>query len=312
APEFEDEAPLKLQGDDAGSAVLGVSGTRALTVERAASATGGIIETVAGSRIATSGSLLLDAPEALRIAGAIDGNGATWALGSSDIVFGGPARSTGFSVGASQLDSLGDAARLQLSASHQIEFAESLNLAGIHELTLNSPRLSAMTSDLDVRFAADSLTLRNGFAASASPAQQGTGTISLSARDVVLGPGSMSVNGFDSFAVSAEREIVGRGNSHFAIGGDVFLNAANIGAASDANLEIVTGGSLSTRSSGTLLDSSRVNRELGGRVALSAGSIDHAGSMRVASGRIELDATDLLRIADTGLLDVSGVTVTAA
>ena len=89
--EFDEEAPLRFAGEDSGAAVLGVSATRALFVEREGSSeAGGRVDADAGSSIASRGALLIDGPEAVIAAGTISGSGATWALGSRDINFGGP------------------------------------------------------------------------------------------------------------------------------------------------------------------------------------------------------------------------------
>ena len=313
APEFDEEAPLVLAGENAGAAVLGVSNSRALTVARTASATEeAAIRTAAGSRIASGGSLLIDAPRAVTLAGEIAGQGATWALGSGDINFGGPATDLGLTLSAGSLAGLEGASRLQLSASRALMFNEALNLAQLDELRLDTPMMRG-GAGVDAQLAAHVLTVRNSFApAAAPPMVAGTGTLSLSASDLLIGPGVLGIDGFGELSLSAMREIVAVGTAQVSASGNVRMTAANIGAASDADLALHSAGLLSMIGAGELADTSRIGSELGGRIALSANDIDHAGSIRVASGRIELDAANSLTLRSGSLLDTSGVMVAAA
>jgi hypothetical protein len=71
---FDDDAPIRLEGEDSGAAVLGVSANRALFVERAGTAVaGGTVTMAAGSNVSTRGALLIDGPEAIHSAGVISG-----------------------------------------------------------------------------------------------------------------------------------------------------------------------------------------------------------------------------------------------
>ena len=132
-------------------------------------------------------------------------------------------------------------------------------------------------------------------------------SLSLSARDFVLGPGEVAVDAFELLAIAAEQELVGEGTSRLSTAGDLTLTAANIGATSDADVSFAAGGLLRTASSAqALADTKRLTSQLGGRVSLEAARIEHGGAIRVGSGRVELNAVNSLTLNAGSLLDVSG------
>jgi filamentous hemagglutinin len=314
--EFAEEAPLHFRNEDAGAAVLGVSASRALFVEREGSAeTSGNVMAAAGSTIASRGALLIDAPGNLDVDGTLNGAGASWALGSRDIAVDGTADEEfpGLRIGAELLTNLAGASRLRLTASHELNLAESFELRSLREIILDTPSIAAGAPGVDVRFGADRFTLLNGSQAGASTQDLLSGSnLSLSARNFILGPGDVVIDAFENLVIAAEQEFVGQGLARIATGGDFTLTAANIGAASDADVNLSAGGLLrTTRSAEALADTNRAASQLGGRVALAASRIEHDGAIRVGSGRVELDAANSLALGAGSLLDVSGSTVTA-
>ena len=109
----------------------------------------------------------------------------------------------------------------------------------------------------------------------------------------MLGPGEVAVDAFELLAIAAEQELVGQGTSRLSTAGDLTLTAANIGAASDADVSFAAGGLLRTASSAqALADTKRLTSQLGGRVSLEAARIEHGGAIRVGSGRVELAASE--------------------
>ena len=309
---FGEDAPIHLADDDAGAAVLGVSTTRALYVAREGSSeTAGTVTSEQGSSLSTRGSLLLDGPEAVVAAGTLAGAGATWALGSGDIRFGGTSDS-GFTIDSALRANLSSASRLRLTASHQLTINESLNLSSLQQIVLDTPRISAAEGGIDAQLSATSFTLQNSGAARPDALAARSGArLSLSARDFTLGPGNVGIDSFDLLAIAAEQEIVGSGQVTLATAGDAMLTAANLGAASDANVSISALGLLRTAQAGALANSSRLNSQLGGRLSLDANRIEHGGSIRVASGLVELGAAESLTLDVGSLLDVSGLLVRA-
>ena len=149
---------------DAGAAVLGVSASRALFVEREGSSeTGGSVTAAAGSTIASRGALLVDGPEAVRADGTINGSGASWALGSRDITIGGIAgeETSGLRIGSGLLGNLAGASRLRLTASHELNIAESCELGSLREIVLDTPSIIASRPAFEARLSADRFTLLN-------------------------------------------------------------------------------------------------------------------------------------------------------
>jgi filamentous hemagglutinin len=326
---FAERAPLLLAGADSGAAIVGVSSARALYVERGAgTVTEGRIETDAGSRVASSGSLLLDGPGAVSLGGELYGQGATWALGSANVRFrehpagADPALSGGLHLDDALLANLNQAARLRLSASREMSFGDpeaepsgerrQLRVAVRDEIVLDTPSLGTGRDDLDVRFETRALTLRNSSASAASSAPRTQGTLLLAADGITIGPGTSGVHGFGSVTLAANGEVLGTGVARLLAPGDLTIVAGNVGAASDADLEISAAGTLRTARSAQPPDAARANAQLGGRIALSGGDLEHGGTVRVASGRIELAAANDLTLLEGSVLDASGVEVRAA
>ena len=196
---------------------------------------------------------------------------------------------------------------MRLSASHELNIAESFELGSLREIVLDTPSIVAGAPGVEARLAADRFTLLNssGRASRTLDLLPG-GSLSLSARDFVLGPGAVAVDAFELLAIAAEQELVGHGTSRLSTAGDLTLTAANIGAASDADVSFAAEGSLRTASSAQALsDTTRLTSQLGGRVALEAARIEHGGAIRVGSGRVELDAVNSLTLNAGSLLDVS-------
>ncbi len=311
--EFSDEAPILFEDEDAGAAVFGVSAARALFVKRAGDASiGGTVTAQADSSITSRGSLLIDGPAAVRAAGTISGTGAAWALGSRDVRIGASA-DAGFTIDSGLRGSLANAGRVRLTATHELSIAESFTLGSLREIVLDTPGISAAASGIDARFSADRITLLNSGAARAAPSRPLLGgSLAFTAGDVVLGPGAVGVDSFALLSIAANREIVGQGTVRLATAGNLDLRAANLGAASDADVSLSAGGLLRTSNADqALADGARLFSQLGGRIALDARRIEHGGAIRVGSGRVELDAVESLVLHSGSLLDVSGVLVGA-
>ena len=83
-------------------------------------------------------------------------------------------------------------------------------------MILDTPSITAGADDVEVRLGADSLTLLNSAAAHSDVGVLRGGSLSLAARDVVLGPGSVNIDAYDLLSIAAEREIIGEGNVRLA------------------------------------------------------------------------------------------------
>ena len=294
--EFAEEAPLRFENADAGAAVLGVSASRALFVEReGSSATGGSVDRGCGlhHRVARRA--------ADRWSGSRSATGPSTA-----------AARAGHWVRATSLSAALPARKLPECASARGFSATWRARAGYVSpptIELNIRRIAGAgfvarnrysTRRRSARAARCRSSPRRGsFHAAQQFAAVHAGargplpgsSLSLSAHDLVLGPGEVDVDAFDLLAIAAEQELVGEGTSRLSTAGDLTLTAANIGATSDAD-RVLHGRWLVAHcdSAQALADTKRLTSQLGGRVSLEATRIEHGGAVRVGSGRVELNA----------------------
>lgn len=319
---FEDIDPLRFGDSSAGAAVVATSANRVLHIERAALApgtTGGAIDVDANARLASRGSLLLDAPRSVSFAGDIDVTDATLSLGSSVIAFGGLARDSGLTLDERFQAGLAQARNVRLAATGGFEFVADFSLGtrdgaaySLENLELAAGVWRPVEADVNASFAAANLTLSGAPEVTGPMAGPPAGVLAFAARDLTIAPGYIGVEGFSDLSISATREIVGRGTAGIRASGNIDLTAGNLGTGTGADLSIVSGGTLRTGSSGAGSDTTRRSTELGGRLRLAGDTLQHQGAIRIGSGRVELIAATGLELGTSSLVDVSGATITAA
>ena len=310
-------------GADADGAALRVSAADASPISRdAPSSLRGELTLGAGSRIAGRG-VVLDSTLETRNLGAtiaLPQSGGALALTASTINVGDvPSDAPGLRFDNSQLAALGDPSRLTLRAYGGLNLygevtlgSTSLNLLRIDAAGIGGVDNAGLTQHIvagEVQFANTSPT-----AAALAPAVS-TGTLSVSADRIVLdgtpaaagGQTGFAISGFDAVTLKAANEVRVSGDGDYRIMADtVRIATPQIVADTGANTRVAADGALVI--SGGDLPASTVQAGIGAALAFDAQTIDLASRIALPSGRVSLTATQDVRVAAGGAVDVSGTT----
>lgn len=142
-----------------------------------------------------------------------------------------------------------------------------------------------------VSITARELAFRN---TSAAPALAGVGASAgqfvAHTSNVTVGPGSFAVAGYDQVRLNAAREIVGHGKGDFSSTGDLTLTASRLTAATAAETGIIATGALRVDKPVTMAQLDAADG-LGGNLRLAAQRIEHAGTIDLPAGNLEMKAT---------------------
>lgn len=129
---------------------------------------------------------------------------------------------------------------------------------------------------------------------SAAPALAGLGTSAgqfvAHTGNVSMGPGRFAVAGYDQVRLNAAGEIVGRGKGEFSSTGDLALTASRLTAATAAETAISTAGALRVDKPAAMAQLDPADG-LGGNLSLAAQRIEHAGTIDLPVGNLEMKAT---------------------
>ena len=313
--------------------IIGQSVNGILTAGRsplAAGATGASISLDAGSSLKSGGAVALDAPGAIGVTGAISGKGASWSLSSSSISFLGSADT--LNIDSALLATLQQAAAVRLASTGSIDIDAPVTL-GATAVT-DVPTLSALTligtslnnatgasagGSSGAVFGAGTLTLGGAAASSNDPFAAGSGTLSLVADTLIVGPGTLAINGFAQTQAQVSGALETQGAGSLNVGGALKINAVELTAApyvaapgTDDSLgtTLLATGPLSIGAPTTLASGNTLPTLLGGNLTLSASSIDDAGAIVVPSGLVALTAgSGDLHLASTATIDAAGTMV---
>ena len=289
-----------------------------------------------GATLSSGGALAFDAPGDVTLAGTLNGKGASWSLSSGSVAFVGSGTSPDtLNIDTNLLSALQAAGAVRIASQGDIDIESSVSL-GVNA-TGNSPTLNSLTlvansinnqSGGNSVFGADSLTLVGDTAVTSTtgaptPATAGTGSLSLVADSLTIGPGALSVNGFAQTMAQVAGAVVTQqssGTSNVAgylnVGGNLTINAAEINPAADATDEpgttIASTGTLTLGAPTAAASGTTLPTLIGGSLTLSGSDIEDAGKIIALSGMVELNSTGNLHLASTASIDASGTTVEAS
>ncbi|WP_306476329.1 filamentous haemagglutinin family protein [Methyloversatilis sp.] len=308
-------------GADADGAALRVSAADAAPISRGApSGLRGELTLGAGSRIAGRG-VVLDSTLETRNLGAtiaLPQSGGALALTASTINVGDvPSDAPGLRFDNSQLAALGDPSRLTLRAYGGLNLygevtlgSASLDLLRIDAAGIGGVNNAGLTQNIvagEVQFANTSPT-----ATALAPAV-GTGALSVTADRIVLdgtpaaaaGQAGFAISGFDAVTLAATDALRVSGDGDYRVLADtVRIVTPQIVADTGANTRVAVDGALSI--SGGDAPAGTVQAGIGAALAFDAQAIDLASRIALPSGRVSLAATQDVRVAAGGLIDVSG------
>ena len=282
----------------------------------------------AGATLTSGGALAVDAPGTTTLAGTLNGKGAGWSLASGSIAFVGAGTSPDtLNIGSGLLAALQQAGAVRLASETTIDIDSPVALgvtAGGSAPTLSSLTLLGNAIDNssggNATFGGASVVLGgNSALVPANPpaaASTGSGTLSLVANSVTVGPGVLAVNGFGETTVQVAGAVQTQRAGYLNVGGNLTVNATELTPAPDGTDEpgttlaasgIMTLGAPVTASAGSTLP-----RLVGGSLTLTANGIQDAGAVVAPSGIVDLVSSGDLHLASTASIDASGATLAAA
>lgn len=268
------------------------------------------------ARIASTGSVILDAAADSRIAPSTRIDAHAISLSSSRVSMGDAPAGTpvaGLNLTSSLLSSLSELTELTVRSYSTIDLYGSLVLGNID--ANGKPRLDSLHLDgwglvghgagnKLFQAASVNLTNLNQAACATACAGDGTGSLTVLALNsdafnsgrLFIGEGEKHIDGFSSVHIQARKDIVatGDGKLDLANAGDLQLQSARLGTSTGANQSINnTDGRVNIDRTGTGTDAGTVLAEagIGGKLAIGGTQISQGGSISVRAGELALQAT---------------------
>jgi hypothetical protein len=316
------DASVSLTGASAaGAGLLAVSDQGLALVSRPAGApplTAAGISVDAGATLKSRGALVLDSVGDVALSGTLQGPGARWSLGASQITVDDSVSGLrGIEISSALLTELGQAATLRLTTPGSINLLTNVSLGTTG--VADKPSYSSLTIDaaaiqdtggFSALFGAQQIALQGSGSAIPALPLAGGGTLTLSAGEIDVGPGYLSLAGFANTTLQVGAALIGRGQGGLIAGGNLSINAADITAASGSQTSL-------TASQGTLTIGAATNPDaaplsLGGNIALSAQNLIDNGTISVPAGLVTLQASQHLELDSNAVIDVSGLGVQVA
>ncbi len=306
------------------AALLAVSDLNLAIVQRGSpgSAPGATVAVEAGSTLSSGGALAVDAPGSVVLAGSLPGKGASWSLSSASIAFAaGSASPDTLTIDPLLLGDLQQAGAVRLASSGAIDLLTPVQLgaaAGNAPPTLQSLTLIAGSLNNaaggNSTFGASNLVL--GGAASAAPSPvAGSGTLTLVADTLTVGPGTLAVSGFAQTSAQVAGAVIGKGAGGINVAGNLALNATALTAAPDATETagtVINASGLLTLGAPTApATAASAPTLVGGNLTLSATNIDDRGAIALPSGNVQLLAADSLHLGAGAVIDTAGTSLQA-
>jgi len=277
----------------------------------------------AGASIASRGSVSIDGLGGVTLNGTVKGPGAEWSLGSSSIAF----TPTAVSADALSLDpalvaQLGSAGAVRLASTGSIDFLTPISLGvgdngtpALASLTLEASSLNNLSGSggsagpTTTRLGGRTLVLEGSGASGPTPIAGPAGaTLLLSAGELDVGPGTLSVNGFAVTRADVSGAVIGKGSGGLSVGGDLDLASRGVTAATAAVTTIDATGALSvaTAAQGS---TGKVPQLLGGTLTLRGATVDISGSVSAPAGGVTLAAAHDLTVDSGATVSTAGAMI---
>ncbi|MEO6823654.1 MAG: hypothetical protein ABI167_02805 [Nitrosospira sp.] len=287
------------------------------------------------AKIASTGSVILDAAADSRIASSASIAAHAIALSSSRVSIGDLPAGTapsGLNLTSSMLPGLSGLTDLTVRSYSTIDLYGPLVLGNID--SGGKPHLDSLVLDSWglvgygagnklLQAATINLTNVNQAACAAGCEGDSTGSLTLLARDssaanagrMVIGEGEKHIAGFSSVYIQAEKDITasGSGKLDLANAGDLQLQSARVGTSNGADQSITnTAGKVNIDPIGAGPDAVLGEAGIGGKLAISGTQISHSGLISVRAGELTLKATGTQSGDDVTLqagsrIDASGI-----
>jgi filamentous hemagglutinin family protein len=278
------------------------------------SAPGGTVDVQAGASLFAEGSITLDGSTDVLIGGSLATDAGAISLKTARISIGAAPEGTPGLV----LPDLGSLNALDLvlvsAATIDLYGDVAMQATPLGRLLLDADALRGFGAGTSLN--ADTITLRNSGNLGAIADGTGTGSLMLSAADIVLGEGSYSISGFDSTVFTAA-EVRADGGSQVDVKSALTLRTDRLSAGRNAALDLAgTGDVVVEPLTGTTtpyapdgLSRTAAGGALGGRLTLSGANVLYAGHIVAPSGTVLLRALwpmGTVMIGDGAVIDVAG------
>lgn len=300
---------------DDGSALVALSSRDISSVSRG---TGGpdtaSISIAAGSRLATTGAMVVNTPGLADVRGALSFGKGLVDLGSRNIHIGGDGSEPGIHLSGSMMDF----SRQTRVALH----AETLSLHAGTDLSAQSLALDAGAIESKLgegdtaRIRADQLTLASSGTEQSPAALDAAdlhGRLRVEAGQIELGEGSSALTGFDRAEFDAARGVVAvaEGGLHSADATSVAISAPLFTSAASGNAHIDLAGDFSFGQRGVddrarQADGSLNGLHFGGQLRVDASNIALDGKLASAAGLFRFNAAQDLSLGEHADLSVAG------
>jgi filamentous hemagglutinin family protein len=297
-------------------ALLRLSGGSAVSILRdAPGRNAGLLDIRQGAVIAATGSAYLDATMDSRFNGnfALAG-GAALGLGAARISLGDgiPQGATGLHFDTAGLTALSTLSALELNSYSSIDLYGIVNLgsAATNKLTLRSSGLQGYDTLAGARqaiFVADTVQLA-GAVTALTPASGATaGALSVQARNIEFGAGSLAINGYRTSALNANGEARAVGTGSLIAQQDLSLASGRIVANGLTNSTVKAVGELTLTNSAQPFTATTV-APIGGRMNFLGNTINSDAQIQASSGQINLLADNGVRFSG-GSISAAGSSV---
>jgi len=317
-----EQSAITLTGSAAAGAALVAVSDRGLPVVQRAAGTGlsgASVSLDAGATLTSHGAISIDAPGGANLAGTLQGKGASWSLASSSIGFVDQPNSTdALQIASPILAQLQQAGAVRLASASAIDLFTPVSLGAtsasaaptLHSLTMIGSSVNNQGGGGSI-FGGETLTLQGVADALSAPPSSGTGTLTLRAGELDVGPGAFGIGGFSQAQITASTAVVGRGAGSLTTAGNLTITTPELTAAADSKTALVASNGTMRIDSMPAAPSTVLPQFLGGDLTLSADTIQQAGRIDVRGGLVTLQATQDFNMTAGASIDVSGATVTA-
>ena len=287
----EHRVPFKVSGDSA--LVIASSGAQPTVKHTAQTGAAGAVDVRAGAVLSARGSIALDGSRNTVVKGSLKTAQGSLRLASSRISLGAVAGvNDGLVLSNTQLRGLA-ASELIFDSRSSVDIYGSLQTA-VDNLVFNAAGISGHANGGDtVALRADTIVLSNPNARS-DPTAAGltpaaASSLTLNAREIILGRGSFALHGFAQLGLTGRQQILATGTTALVSSGDLHLATQRLTTTSGATLALSAPRATFRSAPGTL--TLPASNSLGGRITIDAEDIDFAGRVVLPAGTLDMTAS---------------------
>ena len=273
---------------------------------------------------AAQGSILLDTTGSNSL---LDGSfsfastGGSLSLGGNSINLGEVPNNSlsGLNLNTSQLSNLQSIANLVLTSRSNINFYGNVNFGTSNasqsgNLVLDTANLTGInvsngtSIDNSVNLTANTLTLTNA-SATAGNNGAGTGNLNITTNNLNLNSGHYGVSGFNNINFTVNNAVTATGNSVISLLANTVINTTSFSGTTNADTTI--NAQSYNLNIGSTNGSESTTTGVGAQLNINAENITLASNLIYKGGRVDLDATQNLDLANTAVIDVSASKLSA-